>query len=55
MCYALRTGQTSSSLTLGMQSHMCRKPCGPLIVETQKERGRAPVKRTLITVELTLL
>jgi hypothetical protein len=54
MCYAMRTGQTSSSLTLLVKSHMCRKQLGHAIFATQKDRDLAPVKRALITVEILL-
>jgi hypothetical protein len=55
MCYAMRTGQTSSSLILLVKSQICRKQFGHIIFETQKDRDLAPVKRTLITVEIPLL
>ena len=55
MCYALRTGYTSSSWMLLVQAHMGRKPCGHTIVATQNDRNLTPVKRTLITVETRLL
>ena len=55
MCYALRTGYTSSSWMLLVKAHMWRKPCGHTIVATQKDRNLTPVKRTLITVETLLL
>ena len=54
MCYAMRTGQTSSSWTLWVKSHMCRKQCGHTLFETQQDRDLAPVKRTLIPVEILL-
>jgi len=55
MCYAVRTGQTSSSLSLWVKAQICRKQFGHTIFETQKDRDPAPVKHTLITVEITLL
>jgi len=47
--------QTSPKVTLLVTSHLCRKHFGPIIFETQKDRDLAPVKRPLITVEITLL
>ena len=54
MCYAMRTGQTSSSLTLLVKSQICSKQFGHTIFETQKDRDLAPVRRALATVEILL-
>jgi hypothetical protein len=55
MCYALRTGDTSSSWMLVVTAHMWRKPWGHTIVATQNDRNLTPVTRTLITVDTRLL
>jgi len=47
--------QTRPKQTLLVKSQICRKQFGHTIFETQKDRDLAPVKRTLITVEITLL
>ena len=50
-----RIGWICSHETLLVKSQICRKQFGHTIFETQKDRDLAPVKRTLITVEITLL
>src|SRR5215510_5686962 len=55
--YAYKTVafQSPSWLTLLVKSQICRKQLGYATFETQKDRDLAPVKRTLATVEITLL
>src|SRR6516165_2565649 len=49
-----RLSQTAPKETLLVKSQICRKQFRHTIFETQKDRNLAPVKRTLITVEITL-
>src|SRR5215831_18851485 len=44
----------NNPLTLLVKSQICRKQLGHAIVETQKDRDLAPVKRALATVEILL-
>src|SRR5215211_2062707 len=50
----IRTG-VNEMMTLLVKSQICRKQFVHIIFETQKDRDLAPVKRTPITVTITLL
>jgi hypothetical protein len=41
-------------VTLLVKSQICRKQLGHAVVETQKDRDLAPVKRAVVTVEILL-
>ena len=52
---AIHAGECNITfLTLLVKSQICRKQPGHAIVETQKDRDLAPVKRALATVEILL-
>ena len=57
--YRVKSGELPTRVkevvALLVKSQICRKQFGHTIFETQKDRDLAPVKRTLITVEITLL